>query len=261
MVKRVSSSKSSAQLSDTSHYIESDINLLTTPENSIKTKTSKKTDIFSMPFHVTNGISHHAKNFSQLSTSIAINPTQFLTTNVPLCCESSTSQVPNQIPEIQQKKMMYVNKSKIVKPKTQNAKVKNLSNKQIETDQLKIQQFFETLPRTTPLVTYFDSFGESLMEQPNTLPIIKFKNVQQSNGVVDSATKEKKKRKRGICPTYKVVENTTFAVDAFRYGDIEGVTHYFLTHFHADHYVGLKKTFNKPLIMSTLTGKSFIIFF
>lgn len=64
-----------------------------------------------------------------------------------------------------------------------------------------------------------------------------------------------RKTRKAICPKYKIIAGTTFAVDAFRYGDIEGVSHYFLTHFHADHYIGLKRTFAKPLIMSPITAR------
>jgi DNA cross-link repair 1A protein len=68
------------------------------------------------------------------------------------------------------------------------------------------------------------------------------------------APRSKRQKKSVVCPPYKIIAGTTFAVDAFQFGKIEGVSHYFLTHFHADHYMGLKRSFDMPLILSEVTG-------
>ncbi|XP_017965675.1 DNA cross-link repair 1A protein [Drosophila navojoa] len=94
--------------------------------------------------------------------------------------------------------------------------------------------------------------------QLNPLPIVNIPNLEvQGSNDAGARSKENgpKERKRKRCPSYKIVEDTTFVVDGFQFGDIPNATHYFLSHYHADHYVGLTRKFAHPLYMSPITAK------
>eukprot|EP01138_Halocafeteria_seosinensis_P015434 gb/GECG01015752.1/.p1 GENE.gb/GECG01015752.1/~~gb/GECG01015752.1/.p1 ORF type:complete len:697 (+),score=93.85 gb/GECG01015752.1/:1-2091(+) len=55
------------------------------------------------------------------------------------------------------------------------------------------------------------------------------------------------------CPFFKKIPKTDFIVDGFQWASPRLSRNYFLTHFHADHYVGLNRSFNYGTIYCSIT--------
>lgn len=84
--------------------------------------------------------------------------------------------------------------------------------------------------------------------------------VCNGQGEMASATPEpikKPKRAKKPAPSFKVIHmgETNVAVDSFMHGPLEGIDLYFLSHFHADHYGGLRKAWNHgPIFCTPITA-------
>lgn len=69
--------------------------------------------------------------------------------------------------------------------------------------------------------------------------------------IVDKRSAKERRR----CPFYKRIPYTNICVDAFNFAKEDNLQHYFLSHFHADHYIGMTKGFDKPIYCTPITAR------
>jgi len=98
-----------------------------------------------------------------------------------------------------------------------------------------------------------NSITEKNKNYAKRLESMKKSAAKQAPGTKSNEPKPSKIKK--IPPSFKVIDGTKFIVDGFQYKS-EDYKHYFLSHFHSDHYVGITKTWNfGPIYCSEETAR------
>lgn len=106
----------------------------------------------------------------------------------------------------------------------------------------------QSTPKKTPI--------KRKMSQPQNMET----KVSKSNDAIKSEMSLKPKREKRPVPDLKILKfehgATKIGVDAFMYAPHAEIKHYFLSHFHSDHYMGLNKSWNNGIIYCSKITKS-----
>ncbi|OIV96441.1 hypothetical protein TanjilG_09868 [Lupinus angustifolius] len=139
------------------------------------------------------------------------------------------------------------------------AEPRRIRNQKVKSQHDKSERKFDSTskPVGNKLITeYFPGFainGKNVSATPGEQPEIK--NSCSGSGHKHKAKNTPTNRKLRDVPKWCSIPGTPFRVDAFKYlrGDC---SHWFLTHFHLDHYQGLTKSFNHGKIYcSSITAR------
>ncbi|ANZ74827.1 BA75_00328T0 [Komagataella pastoris] len=132
---------------------------------------------------------------------------------------------------------------------------------EIHLDKLSIQE------RTTHVDgCLFQTSTKLVYKSLKAAPKLKVKKLKSTPKLTSEERIEKsidaiKNRVKQI-PDVKILNFTSckFAVDAFCYGQHPEITHYFLSHFHADHYMGITKNWHNGIIYcSRITAELLVL--
>lgn len=138
--------------------------------------------------------------------------------------------------------------------------------KQVGTNQLDLGAMFGLKPKVTdtPKKSLFKQAGTNQLDlgamfgmKPKTPDQLKTPRNYPEKERTPRQSQWSTKNKDGSAkeaPSWKFIPGTSFTVDAFNFGNLPSCSHYFLSHFHSDHYAGLNKKFNSTVYCSQITA-------